>query len=340
MKAYILNEPGKEIDAWQQVQKEDPEPGYGQVLIGVKATSLNYRDLSITRGGFGKNIKKNCIPLSDGAGEVLAIGEGVTTLQKGDRVVGSFFQTWQAGEITAFDHQYALGGPIDGMLAEKVVLNANGVVRFPAALSFEEAATLPCAALTAWNALMENGTPHQLGASILTLGTGGVSIFAIQFALAAGLDVIATSSSDEKLARLSGLGIVKGINYKKIPDWEQAVKEYTQQEGVDQVIEVGGAGTLARSLEATKTGGTVSLIGVLTGVSDAINPVNILFKSICLQGIYVGSITMFSAMNRAIAARGIKPVIDSIYEFDQAKEALKKLISGKHFGKIVIRVAN
>lgn len=338
MKAYVIREPGRGLEAWQLIDLPDPKPGFGQVLVKVHATSLNYRDLLVARGVYGQKTKPDCIALSDGAGEVVALGEGVRSLQKGDRVAATFFQTWQAGPITANDHHQALGGAIDGMLAQQVVLNAEGLVKIPDHLSYEEASTLPCAALTAWHALMETGKQLKPGASVLTLGTGGVSIFAAQFAKAAGLRVIGTSSHDEKLERLSALGVEDCINYKKIPEWDKEVLRYTDKQGVDQVIEVGGAGTLPQSLSATTLGGTVSLIGVLTGVNDAINPVQVLFKSIRLQGIYVGSREMFLAMNRAVSLLRIKPVIDSIFEFAEAKKALQKLASGAHFGKIVIRV--
>lgn len=338
MKAYILDESCSGVGAWKMTTLPNPIPGPGEVLIGVRATSLNYRDLRVAKGSYGKNLKKNCIPLSDGAGEILALGEGVSQFKVGDRVAAGFFQSWKAGEIQASDHSSALGGAQNGMLSEKVVLHSSGIVKIPAHLSYEEAATLPCAALTAWNALMESSGPLKPGSTILTLGTGGVSIFAMQFAKIAGLQVIATSSSDAKLKQLESLGIAHGINYKNTTDWQNEVNAFTQGQGVDQVIEVGGAGTLARSLESVKTGGTVSLIGVLTGTEAQINPWIILKKSIRLQGIFVGSIAMFTAMNRAIESYHIKPIIDEIFSFDKANEALAKLESGSHFGKIVIRM--
>ncbi len=339
MKAYILEETGIGVGAWKMTNLPDPTPGPEEVLIGVRATSLNYRDLRVAKGSYGKNLKKNCIPLSDGAGEILALGEGVSQFKVGDRVAAGFFQSWKAGQIKASDHNTALGGAIDGMLGEKIVLHSSGVVKIPEHLSYEEAATLPCAGVTAWNALMESSGLLIPGATVLTLGTGGVSIFAMQFAKLAGLQVIATSSSDTKLNRLQSLGLAAHcINYKNTTDWQNEVISLTRGEGVDQVIEVGGAGTLPRSLESVKTAGIVSLIGVLTGIEQQINPWVIMRKSIRLQGVFVGSIAMFSAMNRAIEIHNMKPVIDEVFPFEQANEALAKLESGSHFGKIVIRV--
>lgn len=338
MQAYIISDAGKGVGAWKKTALPDPSPGPGEVLVGVRATSLNYRDLLVARGSYGSHLKKNCIPLSDGAGEVLAIGAGVSTFKVGDRVAAAFFQDWQAGPIRASYYGSALGGARDGMLAEKVVLSASGLVKVPAYLSFEEAATLPCAAVTAWNALMESKAPLKPGSSILTLGTGGVSIFALQFAKAAGLETVATSSSDAKLERLKSLGVTHGINYKKNPEWQKEVQTATQDEGVNQVIEVGGAATLPRSIESVKINGTISIIGVLSGLKEEINLWPILGKNIHLEGIFVGSVAMFEAMNRAMTFHRIQPVIDDVFNFDQANEALAKLESATHFGKIVIRV--
>lgn len=339
MKAYIIDEAGIGVGAWKITTLAEPIPGPGEVLIGVRATSLNYRDLRVAKGSYGKNLKKDCIPLSDGAGEILALGEGVSQFKVGDRVAAGFFQSWKDGQIKASDHNTALGGAIDGMLAEKVVLHSSGIVKIPEHLTYEEAATLPCAGVTAWNALMVASGPLKPGSTILTLGTGGVSIFAMQFAKLAGLQVIATSSSDAKLTRLQSLGLAAhSINYKNTIDWQTEVNSLTRGEGVDQVIEVGGAGTLSRSLESVKTAGIVSLIGVLTGTEEQINPWVIMRKSIRLQGVFVGSIAIFSAMNRAVEIHRMKPIIDEVFPFEQANEALAKLESGSHFGKIVIRI--
>jgi NADPH:quinone reductase-like Zn-dependent oxidoreductase len=245
-------------------------------------------------------------------------------------------QSWIDGEVTEAKAKSALGGAISGVLAESVVLRENGLVHVPAHLSFEEAATLPCAGVTAWHALITEGAVKP-GDTVLTLGSGGVSIFALQFARMAGARVISTSSSDEKLARLSKLGASEGINYKTTPDWDKRVRELTGA-GVDHIVEVGGPATLPKSFKAVRMGGRISLIGNVSGHGD-VNPVPVLMKNVRVQGIFVGSREMFEAMNRAIAAHQMRPVIDRIFEFDQAREAMHYMESGAHFGKICIRVA-
>lgn len=334
MKAYeIQNNTGTDV-----VLVERPEPflGFGQVLIRVRATSLNYRDLIVAQGNYAGQ-KSSVIPMSDGAGDVVAVGEGVTQVKVGDRVAGIFFQDWIAGSITKQIMKSDLGGGIDGMLAEYVVLRQEGVVILPDHLSYQEGATLPCAAVTAWHALVTKGN-ITAGESVLVLGTGGVSIFALQFAKLHGARVIVTSSSDEKLERARKLGADETINYKTIPNWEEQVYKLTDGIGVDQVIEVGGAGTLPKSLRSVRYGGRVSLIGVLTGAASEINPMPVLQKSIALQGIYVGSRDMFAAMNRAIAQTRLKPTIDRVFPFVEAQEAYNYLKSANHFGKVVIQL--
>jgi NADPH:quinone reductase-like Zn-dependent oxidoreductase len=279
-------------------------------------------------------VKPNVIPLSDGAGEVIEVGPGTTRVKVGDRVAGCFFQRWPGGLPSADTQGSALGGTADGMLAQYVVLEEEGVVKLPAHLSYEEGATLPCAGVTAWNALVEHGK-LTAGDSILVQGTGGVSVFALQFARLAGATVIGTSSSDDKLAHAKKLGAAHGINYKTTPDWDKAAVEFTGGRGVDQVVEVGGAGTMAKSLGAIRAGGKVSMIGVLTGAAD-LNPMLIMGKRANVQGISVGSTQMFEAMNRAISAGGLKPVIDKVFGFDETPAAFKYLQSAQHFGKIVI----
>jgi len=323
------------IDALKLTERPDPTPGHGQVVVKVKAVSLNYRDLVTVKHGGMRNLRLPLIPCSDGAGEVVKIGPGVTRVKPGDRVAGTFFQTWLAGDITASHGQSALGGAIDGMLAEQVALHEEGLVQIPEHLSYEEASTLPCAAVTAWQGLVTKGG-LKAGDTVLVQGTGGVSIFALQFALMAGARVIVTSSSDEKLARAKQLGAAEGINYTTTPDWGKRVLELTDGEGIDHVVEVGGAGTLEKSFQAVRMGGTVSLIGVLTGAGGQVNPLPVLFKSIRLQGIYVGSREMFEAMNRAIAIHRMRPVIDRVFSFAQTREAFKLMESAAHFGKIVI----
>jgi len=333
MKAYEIGTSGG-IDALKIVERPTPTPGHGQVVVRMRATSLNYRDLVIAKGGLGKR-ERSLIPLSDGAGEVVELGPGVTRVRAGDRVAPIFTQTWLGGDIGR-NLPTALGGEIDGVLAEYVVLNQDGLVHFPDHLSFEEAATLPCAAVTAWNALITVGQ-LRAGDTVLVMGTGGVSIFALQFARITGARVIATSSSDAKLARLREMGATEVINYRTTPEWGKRTFELTAH-GVDHVVEVGGAGTLANSFEAVRPGGRISLIGLLTGFGGEFNPLVVLFKSVCFQGIRVGSREMFEAMNRAIAAAQLRPVIDRTFPFAEAPQAYRHLESGAHFGKVCIRI--
>jgi NADPH:quinone reductase-like Zn-dependent oxidoreductase len=334
MKAYQIQTPDG-IAGLKLVDLPEPKPGVGQILIKVHATSLNYRDTAVVSGLYpGQTLP--VIPLSDGAGEVVEIGEGVTRVKVGDRVAGIFFQDWIAGRLTRQKIKSALGGAIDGMLAEYVVLNQEGVVHLPEHLSYEEGAALPCAAVTAWQALVTRGQ-LAAGETVLLLGTGGVSIFALQFAKILGGRIIITSSSDEKLERAKAMGAHETINYKTYPEWQEQVWQLTRQEGVDQVVEVGGAGTLDRSLRSARVGGRVSLIGVLGGAGD-VNHVNILQKSIDVQGIYVGSREMFEAMNQAIALHHINPVVDRVFTLQEAPEAYRYLQSGSHFGKVVIQL--
>ena len=335
MRLYRLPTATK-IEDLTLAESPSPAPGHGQVKIRVRAVSLNYRDLMVATGKYGsKPPRAGLVPCSDGAGEIVAVGDGVTRVKAGDRVAGIFHQKWLGGPPSDSIPPSALGGDLDGMLAEEVVLDADGVVKIPDSLSFEEAATLPCAAVTAWEALFGN-RPLIAGETVLTLGTGGVSVFAIQFAKAAGAHVISTSSSDAKIAKIKALGAADGVNYKATPDWGKAVQKLTGGRGVDHVIEVGGGGTMDQSLTAVARGGQVHLIGVLT--QGQINPLRLLTRAITLRGVYVGSRDMFEAMNRAIVANSIKPVIDRVFEFEKAQDAYRYLESGSHFGKIVIRV--
>ncbi len=335
MKAYRLHAfEGPDAIRWEDLPT--PEPGPGQIRVRVRATSLNFRDLMISKGIYNPRLKLPLIPLSDGAGEVSAVGTGVTRYRLGDRVVSAFMPGWVDGEPTDTKVRSALGGEVDGMLAEEVVLPETGVLPIPSHLSFEEAATLPCAAVTAWNALFETGS-LQPGDSVLVQGTGGVSIFALQFARMAGARVIATSSSDAKLARVKEMGASDLINYRTTPDWDKPVRQLTGGVGVDAIVEVGGAGTLPLSIRCVKLGGYVALSGVLTGGGE-FNPMPVLMRHIRLQGIFVGSVQMFAGMLKAIEVAQMRPVIDRVFPFEQAIDALKHMESGSHFGKVVIRV--
>lgn len=325
------------IDTLTPHETPEPKPGRGQILVRMHAASLNYRDLNVAAGRAARgSLPPNLIPLSDGAGEVVALGPDVSRARVGDRVAGLFMQSWLGGEMEPYHADSSRGGAIDGVLAEYVVFDQDGVVRLPRHLSFEEGATLPCAGVTAWNALYA-ARPLQVGETVLILGTGGVSVFALQFAVAAGARVIATSSSDEKLARAKALGASDGVNYRAHPEWHGQVLNLTDGRGVDHVVEVGGAGTLARSVEAARIGGQVHLIGVLTG--GEINPTPILRRNTRLRGIYVGSRQMFEAMNAAIALHQIRPVIDRVFDFGAARDAYHHLKGQTHVGKVVIRIA-
>ncbi len=338
MRAYHLHATG--LDSLQLVDVPEPMHGPDDILIEMKAWSLNYRDLSMPHGGYARNNKSKkhppLIPLSDGAGEVIAVGDRVTEFKPGDQVASCFFQDWIDGEVTERQMFSALGGGVDGVLAERVVLHQKGAVKVPEHLRHEQAACLPCAALTAWQALTLNGL--KAGDTVLLLGTGGVSIFALQFVKMFGGRAMITSSSDDKLARARQLGADALINYQAIPEWDREVRALTEDIGVDQVIEVGGAGTLERSLRAVRVSGTVSLIGILTGPAAEANPspLPVLFNRIRLQGIYVGSRQMFQDMNRAVAVNRLEPVIDQAFDFTEARAAYEYLQSGRHFGKVTI----
>ncbi len=316
MKAWTL--PGPVLS-----ERPSREPSGGEVKIRMRGWSLNYRDRGITR--------QDAIPLSDGAGEVIGIGDGVTRFKVGDRVASTFFQNWTGGRFHAEVPGSDLGGPIDGVLAEEVILSEQGVVRIPDHLSFVEAACLPCAGVTAWNALFEIGRIGP-GKSVLLLGTGGVSIFALQFAKMAGAKVIITSSSDEKLARARSLGADETINYKSHPDWEKEVGQ-----AVDLVLEVGGPGTMPKSLASVASGGTIAVIGAVGGREGAsFEPLGLIRRSIRVEGVFVGSRLMFEAMNQAITTSRLTPIIDRIFPFEEAPAAYAHQASAAHFGKVAI----
>ena len=334
MKCQVIPVP-KGIDSLSMTERPEPTPGPRQVLVRVHATSLNYRDLLTIEGKSARAAPKpDLIPLSDGAGEVVAVGPGVNRVKTGDRVAGCFMQRWFGGPINERVGASAMGGAIDGMLTDFAVLEEDGVVKLPAHLSYEEGATLPCAGVTAWNALVEIGQ-MKAGETIVVLGSGGVSIFALQFARLAGARVIATSGSPAKAERLRAMGTEAVVDYRKTPDWDQEVLKLTGGRGADIVVEVGGAGTLPRSFNAVRLGGTISVIGLLTEAA-AIDPMPILRRNIKVQGLYVGNTLMFEAMNRAIESGGLRPVIDKVFPFAEAKQAYKHLKSQQHLGKIVI----
>lgn len=333
MKAFEIQQFG--IENLALVERDEPQPRANQVTVKFHAASLNYRDLMMVKGAYNPRAKLPTVPFSDGAGEVVATGENVARWKIGDRVCPIFTQGWIEGAPDATKNRTTLGGDLDGVLREYGAFDEQSLVKIPDNLSYEEAATLPCAAVTAWNALAVSGN-LQAGETVLTQGTGGVSIFAAQFARAFGAKVIATSSSDEKLERVKELCAAETINYKQTPEWDKEVLRLTEKTGVDHVVEVGGAGTLAKSINAAKIGGHIAVIGVLTGAGE-VNPIPILMKSIRLQGIFVGSREMFEQMNRAIEINRIKPVIDRTFAFEDAPAALKFMESGAHSGKIVIK---
>ncbi|MEJ5231946.1 MAG: NAD(P)-dependent alcohol dehydrogenase [Geminicoccaceae bacterium] len=333
MRAYEIRRPG--MDGLRLVERPRPQPGPGEVLVRIRAVSLNYRDLAILRDPLARGIALPRLPCSDGAGEVLAVGPGVTRFRPGDRVISCFFQAWEAGAIDAAAMASALGGPIDGVLAEEVLLREGGLTRLPTHLDFAEAATLPCAALTAWHALVESGRLRP-GETVLCLGTGGVSLFAVQIARLVGAQPVLVSGSPAKLERVARLGAAATVDRSVRPDWEKAVLELTRGVGVDHVVEVGGGGTLARSIEATRIGGHVALIGILAG--GTVDPTPIMRKSIRLHGIYVGSRAMQEAMVRAFEAAELRPLIDRRFRFEEASEAFRALERAEHVGKIVIEL--
>jgi NADPH:quinone reductase-like Zn-dependent oxidoreductase len=323
------------IDSLELAERSERNPGPGEVSVRVRAVSFNYRDLMMVRGLYNPRLKLPRIPCSDGAGEVTAVGQGVTAWKAGDRVAGIFMQNWIDGPPTPAKTKGALGGDIDGMLAESVVLPASGLVAIPDHLSFEEAASLPCAAVTAWNALV--AAQLSAGSTVLIQGTGGVSIFALQFARLMGLRVLGISSSKEKLERAQSLGLHAGLNYRDNPEWDQWALDQTDGEGVDLVVEVGGVGTLPRSVRAVRMGGMVAQIGVLSGPSEPLPIPLILHKQVHIRGIYVGSRRDFEAMNAGITVAGLHPVVESC-SWMQTRDAMHRMEGGSHFGKLVVTI--
>lgn len=327
------------LDHLVMTHRPAPVPGPGEVSLQVMAVSLNYRDLLMVRGHYDPRQPLPLVPCSDAVGVVTAVGEGVARLTPGDRVCPIFSQGWLTGPPHRGMLGTTLGGPLDGTLAEHLVVPAEATVHVPPHLTDEEAACLPCAGVTAWRALVtESGVGE--GSTVLTLGTGGVSLFAVQIGRMRGAEVIVTSSSDTKLARAATLGATDGLNYKALPNWGAEVQARTNGRGVDVVVELGGAGTLKQSLKAVKVGGTIALIGVLDGVSTEVALTSILMRGIRVQGIFVGNRDDFEGLNRALAAHTkVRPVVHQVYRFEDVPTALEDLGRGQHVGKLVIRVA-
>jgi NADPH:quinone reductase-like Zn-dependent oxidoreductase len=319
------------------VDRPDPVPGPGQVRVRIRAVSLNFRDVLMVEGKYNPRQKLPLVPCSDGAGVIDAVGAGVTRFAVGDRVMPNFAQGWLAGRETREKMKTTLGGPLDGTLRELGVFSEEGLVAIPEHLTDEEAATLPCAAVTAWNALAGKGSVRA-GDTVVTLGTGGVSIFVLQLARLFGARVIVTSSSNDKLARAKELGAWHGINYLERPEWADGVLEVTGGVGADHVVELGGAGTLGQSLKAVRPGGEISIIGVLAGAVTELNLTSVLMRGLRLQGVLVGSREHFEDMNRALAHHRLRPVLDRTFDFADAPAAFRHLATGRHFGKVVVRV--
>lgn len=337
MKAWQITEHGSTANL-HLAEIAQPEPAANEVLVRIRAVSLNYRDLTTLEAQRPGNLPPPLVPCSDGAGEVIGVRAGVTRFRIGDRVAGIFFRDWLGGRFELRHHKSALGGSVHGMLREFVALPEHALVAVPAHLSFEEGAALPCAAVTAWQALFTRGG-LSAGETVLALGTGGVSVFALQLAAAAGARVIVTSSSDEKLDRARSLGAWATVNYKTTPDWDAEVWRLTEKRGVDHVVEVGGPGTLGKSMNSVGTGGQIALIGVLTGFgAPEASLFPIVARNVRLDGIYVGSRADFEALNAFLSEHQIRPIIDRVFPFSEAREAYAHMRSAAHFGKIVISV--
>jgi NADPH:quinone reductase-like Zn-dependent oxidoreductase len=338
MKAYEIRDFG--IENLSLVERDTPEPEPNEVLVKFHAASLNHRDLMVIGGRYNPKMKLPAVPFSDGAGEVVVVGSDVTKWKVDDRVCPIFVQGWIEGEVNLQKSRTALGAGAqwDGVLREYGAFHEESVVRIPDHLSYEEASTLPCTGVTAWHALVVSGQ-LKAGETVLTLGSGGVSVYALQLAKLFGAKVIATTSSDEKAEKLEDLGADNVINYRDREDWDNAVLELTRKTGVDHVIEVGGVGTLQRSVNAVRLGGHIALIGALE-TEGSFNHLPVFMKMIRMQGIFVGSRTMFEDLNRAVDENELKPVIDKVFGLNEAKEALTYMESGSHFGKVVVRISD
>ncbi|MGR8949245.1 MAG: zinc-dependent alcohol dehydrogenase family protein [Gammaproteobacteria bacterium] len=334
MKSYTLAAGGG-IDDLEVIESDVPRPGSGQVLVRMHAASLNYRDLLIVNGMYPRNQADRIIPISDGAGLIEEIGPEVERFRPGDRVAGTFMQRWKDGVMADGDGDSALGGSLDGVLCEYRLFDEQGLVSIPSHLSFSEAATLPCAAVTAWHALFE-GVCVRPGDSVLILGSGGVATFALQLARAAGASTIMTSSSDEKLSRLAEIGATSGVNYRTCPEWATRVREINRGLGVDHVVENGGGMTLGQSIAATRRGGSIHQIGVIA--PGEIDPVHILLSGVTVRGIEVGSRAMFERLNRALEVNHIHPLIDRSFHFNETQAAYRYFAEARHIGKVVIEI--
>jgi NADPH:quinone reductase-like Zn-dependent oxidoreductase len=337
MRAYVIEKGSETLDGLVQVELERPKPKPNQILVRMRAASLNYRDQAVVTGTyFTGPVKRDTVPLSDGAGEIVEVGEKITQFAVGDKVCGTFFDNYVQGEPVP-NPPTALGAPHDGVLAEYRVFRERGLVHAPSHLSFEQAATLPCAGVTAWRTLMEHGELKP-GKTVLCLGTGGVSIFALQFAKMAGARVIISSSSDAKLERARQMGADGTVNYRTHPEWHEEVLRLTGGRGADFIVEVGGAGTLPRSYQALAYDGHIVLIGFVAGPNGDTNPFQIMRKAGHIHGVFVGPKISFQRMNAAIDVNKTVPVVDKVFSFGQAREAYEYQLAGRHFGKIVIAI--
>lgn len=337
MRALNVSEPWG-LDEIKVVEVPEPRPGPGQVAVRMRAVSLNYRDLLMVQGIYGRGPATTgpITPFSDGCGVVEAVGEGVTRVKPGDRVATLFFQHWISGPPTLEKLGSALGYPIPGAGRELGVFHEDGLSKVPEFLTDQEVATLPCAALTAWRGLFHDARGLEPGDTVVLQGTGGVSIFGLQFAHAAGYRTLITSSSDEKLERAKALGADHLVNYRTTPDWSKPVRDATGGRGADFIMEVGGGGTIQQSMRAVKIGGHIAIIGVVAGAGDPFNPVALIGNSAKLQGLSVGSRDMFESMCRAMELHRIRPVVDKVYPWTEARAAFEAMRGGEHFGKIVL----
>jgi NADPH:quinone reductase-like Zn-dependent oxidoreductase len=338
MKSWHLGGLGAGLDGLALRDRDIPRPGRGEALVRVRATSLNFREINILKHGrYPLPVTPGVVALCDGAGEVVEVGEGARRVNVGERVIASIFPQWMDGPFAA-DRAAQLGGSLDGMLAEYVVLPEEALLTLPGHLSYVEAATLPCAAVTAWNALNGGARPLQAGDDVLTLGSGGVSLFALQLAKAAGARVIATTSTDDKAARMRALGADDVVNYRGTPDWGVEVRRLTGGVGVQHVVEVGGAGTIPQSTKAAAIGGDIGFVGAVAGGPSAIDANALFVSGAALRPVAAGSRAQLASVLRIVALHRLRPVIARVFGFDEAPAALAWYAEGSSFGKTVIEV--